>query len=227
MIPILPLAAVGAAVLAFSAPSGASVIDHSGDNADSPTGPIDMGTGNDDWSSPVNHELLDGPTVTDTANATTDNAIADTTPSGSPQGNLDAFLSAIRVAESHDNYGALVGGGTFADFSHHPATGPNPWPGIVTKWGPTHAAGAYQFQPGTWREAAAACGLTDFSPESQDTAAVFLITRRGALEAVQSGDLKTAYAKLRTEWQSIALRGSSFYTPLFAQAGGITIGAQA
>lgn len=114
--------------------------------------------------------------------------------------NVDAFLAVIRMGESSNNYGALVGGGTFTDFSHHPATGRDPWKGIVTAAGPSHAAGAYQFQPGTWLEAAAACNLTNFEPASQDTAAVWDIKRRGAYDAIMTGDIAGALLNLRQEW---------------------------
>jgi muramidase (phage lysozyme) len=49
------------------------------------------------------------------------------------------------------------------------------------------AAGAFQFLSRTWDECAKALGLTDFSPASQDLAAVFLIDRRKALDDVLAG----------------------------------------
>lgn len=172
--------------------------------------PVDMGSGNE-WDAPVNYST----DTTDAAPGETDSVDS--------SANVDAFLAALRQGESGGvGYGALYGGGTFADFSHHPAdkSYPNAWLGVITKWGPTHAAGAYQFQPGTWKEAATACQLSDFSPDSQDIAARFLISRRGALDAVKAGDWKTAFLKLRTEWQSIPLRGSAWYLAQIDTAGG-------
>lgn len=118
-------------------------------------------------------------------------------------GNLDAFLQLIKIGESNDEYRALVGGGIFSDFSHHPGWADNrmsqksTWQG----WNNSHAAGAYQFQPQTFKEASDALGLGgDFSPTSQDSAAVFLLQRRGAYEYVISGDIVTAVERLRKEW---------------------------
>lgn len=41
------------------------------------------------------------------------------------------------------------------------------WSGQMGPQGISHAAGLYQFEPGTWREGAAVTGVSDFSPESQ------------------------------------------------------------
>lgn len=41
------------------------------------------------------------------------------------------------------------------------------WAGVQAKTGLTHAAGLFQFQPGTWRRYAEPLGIKDFSPESQ------------------------------------------------------------
>ncbi len=73
------------------------------------------------------------------------------------------------------------------------------------------AAGAYQFLARTWDECAAACGLKDFSPASQDTAALFLIDRREALGDVLAGDWPAAIGKCNKEWAS--LPGSPYGQP--------------
>lgn len=129
---------------------------------------------------------------------------------------INAFLAVIRQGESSGNYGAYVGGGSFTDFSHHPALPPTNWPGIP---GPSHACGGYQFEPGTWKECAAALNLVDFSPASQDAAAVFLLKRRGAYQAIVDGQVATACNLLRNEWQmftqskwSPAMVGAMFET---------------
>src|SRR5260221_5544637 len=59
-------------------------------------------------------------------------------------------------------------GGT--DLSNAPkdATGFPLWDGTMGPKGQTHAAGAYQFEPATWRQYAEPLGIHDFSPESQD-----------------------------------------------------------
>jgi muramidase (phage lysozyme) len=75
------------------------------------------------------------------------------------------------------------------------------------------AAGAYQFMPFTWDMAARALGLSEFQPEAQDQAALFLVQRRGALHLADQGVLTPQLvAKLAPEWASFpTLRGSSFY----------------
>lgn len=60
-----------------------------------------------------------------------------------------------------------VGG---ADLSNAPkdATGFPQWEGTMGPQGRTHAAGAYQFEPATWRQYAEPLGIHDFSQASQD-----------------------------------------------------------
>jgi hypothetical protein len=71
------------------------------------------------------------------------------------------------VESSGGNYNVGYGG---ADLSGAPKDqyGFPIWSGKVGPAGVSHAAGAYQFQPGTWAKYAAPLGITDFSPESQD-----------------------------------------------------------
>lgn len=114
--------------------------------------------------------------------------------------NIRAFLIMIQYAEGtfgKDGYSKLYGGGHFNDFSRHPNT-------PQTKWGITStAAGAYQILSKTWAELQAKLGLPDFSPVSQDKAAIELIRRRKALEDVYAGRFKQAIAKCRKEWASL------------------------
>lgn len=119
-----------------------------------------------------------------------------------------AFLALIRKAEGA-GYSTLFGGGTFAGFADHPRQRiSRPLGGRLLT---STAAGAYQFLARTWDECAAACGLKDFSPASQDTAALFLIDRREALEDVLGGDWQAAISKCNKEWAS--LPGSPYGQP--------------
>lgn len=114
--------------------------------------------------------------------------------------NLKAFLLMIRYAEgtsSQNGYQKLYGGNLFNDLSKHPNT-------AVNKWGITStAAGAYQILFKTWTEIQQKLKLTDFSPQSQDKAAVELIKRRKALDDVLAGRFAQALLKCRKEWASL------------------------
>lgn len=119
-----------------------------------------------------------------------------------------AFLALIRKTEG-SGYSTLFGGATFAGFVDHPRQRVSrPLGGRMLT---STAAGAYQFLARTWDECAAACGLKDFSPASQDTAALFLIDRREALEDVLAGDWARAIDKCNKEWAS--LPGSPYGQP--------------
>ncbi|NLR58829.1 glycoside hydrolase family 104 protein [Chitinophaga polysaccharea] len=113
--------------------------------------------------------------------------------------NLRAFLLTIQYAEG--TYGAnayrtLYGGGLFYSYATHPAT-------AIRRNGITStAAGAYQFLYSTWTALQQALQLPDFSPASQDRAAVELIRRKGALEDVLAGRITGAIYKCRKVWAS-------------------------
>lgn len=116
------------------------------------------------------------------------------------QKNLKAFLIMLQYSEGtlgKDAYRKLFGGGTVDDLSKHPNT-------PVSKWGLTStAAGAYQILNKTWTELQERLGLPDFSPNSQDRAAIELIKRRKALDDVMAGRFAQAIAKCRKEWASL------------------------
>lgn len=142
---------------------------------------------------------------------------------GSP--NLRAFLAVIRAGEGtadEDGYRRHYGGTLFDSFADHPRK-------KITagRWTST-AAGAFQFLSATWTECRDALALPDFSPASQDLAAVYLIRRRGALQDAIAGRLDEAIAKCAKEWAS--LPGSPYGQPTrslaqaratYLQAGGV------
>lgn len=69
------------------------------------------------------------------------------------------------------------------------------------------AAGRYQIILPTWLRAKAALGLPDFSPDSQDRAALWLVERNGGLDDVREGRIPDAIAKVRREWASLPSSG--------------------
>jgi lysozyme len=116
--------------------------------------------------------------------------------------NVYAFLRMLRVSEGTagpDGYRTLVGGRLFDSFADHPR---------LLVWIPnlginSSAAGAYQVLRKTWDGVREKLALPDFSPLSQDAAAIELIRQRGALADVRAGRFAVAIQKCRKEWASL------------------------
>jgi lysozyme len=123
-----------------------------------------------------------------------------------------ALLNTIRFAEGTwtngrgDGYRMLYGGGQFRDLDRHPDF-------VVTNGYSSAAAGAYQFLPATWNEAARRLSLPDFQPASQDQAALYLMEKRGALARFDRQGLShDVLDLLAQEWASLpTLHGASYY----------------
>lgn len=124
-----------------------------------------------------------------------------------------ALLNTIRYAEGtwndgHESgYSILFGGRMVSSLNKHPNT-------VQFSGGyRSAAAGAYQFMPSTWKEAAQKLNLPNFLPPNQDQAALFLIERRGALKLADSGKLTPELvARLAPEWASFpTYSGRSYY----------------
>lgn len=132
-----------------------------------------------------------------------------------------AFLYMIRASEhifprdveNDAAYNIFYGGARFNDLSDHPVnTGemkpiklPDAMcravgrlPGCVTT-----AAGAYQIIRPTWNRVRDKLGLPDFSPESQDRAAVELLEEAGVMELLGLDDIEGAIAKAAPVWASL------------------------
>lgn len=122
--------------------------------------------------------------------------------------NVKAFLKVIRIGEGTsgaDGYHIMFTGTKFSDLSKHPNI--KHCAGSLC----STAAGAYQFLYRTWTGAQSALSLPDFSEQSQDLAAVYLINQRGALDDVIAGRFSTAVEKCNREWAS--LPGSPYGQP--------------
>lgn len=139
-----------------------------------------------------------------------------------PSTNVAAFLKMIKQAEGTDRAGdpyrvCYAYKHTIQSFNDHPAiTGE--WRGEplsaamcagagLSAGCVSTAAGAYQIIKPTWVMVKAKLGLTDFSPASQDAAAVELIRQRGALGLVERGKFADAIYACRKEWASLAGAG--------------------
>lgn len=117
--------------------------------------------------------------------------------------NPKAFLDAIAYSEGtaghgDDGYNVLVGGDLFDSYTDHPRK-------LVTlnrKGLKSTAAGRYQLLERTWDDIRARIHLPDFSPDSQDKAALELIRLRCAMDDVEAGRFDEAVAKLAKTWAS-------------------------
>lgn len=151
--------------------------------------------------------------------------------------NLQAWLDVIATCEgtnTPDGYRAL--------FGYHPKLRPSRLfengfrnhPNIRLQFTQTDgtinyttAAGRYQIIFPTWVRVQAKLELPDFSPLSQDLAAIELTTARDALIDVQLGDLQSAIDKCSAEWASLPSskypqpkRTLAFACDAFKQCGG-------
>lgn len=133
-------------------------------------------------------------------------------PAGVPEDqaarNVSAFLDTIAYSEGtsgSNGYRMLFGGGLFDSYADHPRKY------IPFRNTTTSAAGRYQILARTWDVLRVRLGLGDFSPESQDAAAVELIRERGALNDVKAGRLVAAIRKCAPVWAS--LPGAGYNQP--------------
>lgn len=114
--------------------------------------------------------------------------------------NIEAILKVIRWAEGTLNsrgYNTIYGYKYFDDYSKHPNR-------VVCSGGYcSSAAGAYQFLYSTWIEEKIKNGLQDFSPQSQDIAAVSRLKFRGSYNLIKQGKILNALDKISWEWASL------------------------
>lgn len=123
------------------------------------------------------------------------------------------FLAALRAGEASKRGDPYSTGFSDIDLSNAPRDryGFPIWGGKVTREGPTHAAGAYQFQPGTWRAIAARYGLNFSSPRDQDAGAWYNAQERYARETggrsldadLDAGLFEQIRGALSREWTSL------------------------
>lgn len=130
---------------------------------------------------------------------------------------VQAFLHMIRTLEtqSTEPYGVFYGGARFHGFDDHPViTGEMRGvplsqemcrnAGYASGICVSTAAGAYQFNVPTWNEVRAETPrLPDFSPQSQDEAAIRLLRKIGALDSLAVGDFDTALQQASRRWASL------------------------
>lgn len=118
---------------------------------------------------------------------------------------IKSFLDLIGKSEGAD-YNVLFGGSKFTDFSKHPNK-------VISAGNyNSTAAGKYQFLYGTWTGIAKRLNLKDFSPTSQDLAAIQLLKDRGAYNLILEGKISEAIYLCSKEWASMPwTTGTSYY----------------
>lgn len=179
----------------------------------------------DTYTAPVSYALSEYTSWSIFEADQADQQATDMTTSINPDRNVRAFLDTIAKAEGTagpDGYRTLFGGSLFTGWADHPRiakqftdkTGRKLW---------TSAAGRYQFMAvsplptggstrvDTWDRIKRKLSLPDFSPESQDRAAVELLREAGALAKIQRGDFAGAVAAARSTWAS--LPGAGYAQP--------------
>lgn len=145
------------------------------------------------------------------------------------QNNRAAFLAMIRYAEGTAGprgYETMFGYRYFDSYADHPRQY-FPFTDGAGRQLKSSAAGAYQIIVKTWDTLRERLGLPDFSPASQDAAALELIRERGALADVDAGRFAAAVSKVRKVWASLPGAGyaqperslSSLYA-VYREAGG-------
>ena len=130
------------------------------------------------------------------------------TPSGTSVSmtNWEPLKSTVALSEGTLNedgtiaYNKFYGGGQFNSFNNHP--------GIVntTAVGSSAAAGGFQFMPNTWSRVSKALKLPDFSPASQDKAALQLVRERKVdpfAKITTVSQFKNTLHKLSPEWAGV------------------------
>lgn len=119
--------------------------------------------------------------------------------------NVQLFLDLLAEAEgASKGYRTLFGGSTIEDLSDHPRKFQDYYNSRANKIERTSAAGRYQFKQDSWDEQAKRLGLTDFSPKSQDLAAIGLMMYKPKVfEALKAGDFDTAIKGFGSFWASL------------------------
>jgi muramidase (phage lysozyme) len=145
--------------------------------------------------------------------------------------NIVAFLDMLSVSEGtfghgDDGYNMLVNpGGFFSSYAGHPHKLITVNPNLKST-----AAGRYQINWPTWLDISAKIKLHDFTPLSQDIAAIQLIKRAGAYVLIVNGKFDEALAACAKTWASLPGAGygqhENSYTSMktaYLKAGGSII----
>lgn len=119
--------------------------------------------------------------------------------------NVLLFLDLLAEAEgASKGYQTLFGGSTIQDLSKHPGIYQDFYNSTTKEIKRTSAAGRYQFKKDSWDEQAGRLGLTDFSPHSQDLAAIGLMMYKPkSFQALMDGNFDKALKDYGSYWASL------------------------
>lgn len=119
-------------------------------------------------------------------------------------GNVRRYLDMLAAAEGTDthNYTTAFGGGRIESLNDHPRVR-HSFNETTGNKNTTTAAGRYQFLESTWDDQARKLGLRDFSPRSQDIAAISILKDTGALPDILNGNWDSALSKTGNIWASL------------------------
>ena len=113
-----------------------------------------------------------------------------------------AFLDTVSTeGTQRHGYYTMYGGGRADDLSTFPGGGRH------------SPSGRYQMTAGTFARAQKALGLTDFSPNSQDLAAAWLLHANAILPYLKIGDFNGALDPASTQWSSLPMNESGDANP--------------
>lgn len=116
---------------------------------------------------------------------------------------FEHMVACCEGTDGPDGYRMLFGGKLFDSYADHPRIG-RPFTNSegVTQF--STAAGRYQINVPTWdTDIQPALHLPDFGPESQDRAALYLMTISGALDYIHAGQLQAAIDRCGGRWASL------------------------
>lgn len=113
----------------------------------------------------------------------------------------DQVAALVRQHESNNNYNVGFGGTNLANAPLGPNGFPQ-WAGAMGPSGMSHAAGAYQFEPGTWNPVAQQLGIHDFSQQSQDRVFQAVYAQQGIKPWQSDKGLMQAYNSTTTGSQT-------------------------
>ena len=121
---------------------------------------------------------------------------------------LDMIAWAEGTASLGDNgYNVMFTGKLFDGYATHPRQ-------LQSGGGvASDAAGRYQFLSTTWDAVASPLGITDFSPASQDAAAIQLLKNRNAYEYAKAGNWPEMLDEISYEWASIPASNGTYRYP--------------